>query len=91
MPFEGKRLSLNIRQRADLEEIARSRSLPVGFVLRAKIVRMLGDGASYAAVKVKLDTSATTISRWKKRHGFAYKRNGTLSLCAEHQDGRGAW
>lgn len=67
MPFEGKRLSLNTRQRADLEEIARSRSLPAGFVLRAKIVRMLGDGASYAAVKVKLDTSATTISRWKKR------------------------
>ena len=45
------------QQRADLEEIARSQSLPAGFVLRAKIVLLLAEGWSYQAVARKLDTS----------------------------------
>ncbi len=67
MPFEGESIDLNPEQRGELEEIARSQSLPAGFVLRAKILLLLADGASYDAIKTKLDTTAPTISRWKKR------------------------
>ena len=67
MPFEGESIALNQEQRGELEEIARSQSLPAGFVLRAKILLLLADGASYDAIKTKLDTTAPTISRWKKR------------------------
>jgi transposase len=67
MPFEGDLISLSATQRLDLEDIARSQSLPAGFVLRAKIILLLADGCSYDAIKSKLDTTAPTISRWKKR------------------------
>lgn len=67
MPFEGESIHLSQRQRDELEEIARSQSLPAGFVLRAKILLLLADDASYDAIKAKLDTTAPTISRWKKR------------------------
>jgi transposase len=67
MPFEGESIALNQEQRGELEEIARSQSLPAGFVLRAKILLLLADGVSYDAIKAKLDTTAPTISRWKKR------------------------
>lgn len=67
MPFEGESIELSSKQRSDLDEIARSQSLPAGFVLRAKIVLLLAAGLSYDAIKKKLDTTAPTISRWKKR------------------------
>ncbi len=73
MPFEGESVVLTRKQRFDLEEISRSQSLPAGFVLRAKIVLALAGGLSYDAVKRKFDTTAPTISRWKKRfldHGL---------------------
>ncbi len=73
MPFEGKPVVLTPKQRFDLEEISRSQSLPAGFVLRAKIVLALAGGLAYDAVKEKFDTTAPTISRWKKRfldHGL---------------------
>jgi len=82
MPFEGDTVRLTKRQRSELQEIARSGALPAGFVLRAKILLLLADGVSYAAIKDKLDTTAPTISRWKKRFleqgldGFETQRPG---------------
>ena len=67
MPFESNPVDLTKQQRSELHEIARSGALPAGFVLRAKILLLLADGLSYAAIKDKLDTTAPTISRWKKR------------------------
>lgn len=67
MPFEGEPLVLTSIQRTEIEEIARSQSLPAGFVLRAKILLLLADGLSYQAIAKKLDTSAPTIGKWKKR------------------------
>jgi len=67
MPFEGDAVHLTKQQHSELQEIARSGALPAGFVLRAKILLLLGDGLPYAAIKDKLDTTAPTISRWKKR------------------------
>ena len=67
MPFEGESIQLNPQQQNELDAIARSQSLPAGFVLRAKILLLLADGFSYDTIKEKLDTTAPTISRWKKR------------------------
>jgi DNA-directed RNA polymerase specialized sigma24 family protein len=67
MPFEGEALTLTALQRSELEEIARSQSLPAGFVQRSKILLLLADGLSYQAVADKLDTSTPTVGKWKKR------------------------
>lgn len=67
MPFESDPVDLTKQQRSELQEIARSGALPAGFVLRAKILLLLADGLPYASIKDKLDTTAPTISRWKKR------------------------
>ena len=57
MPFQSDPIELSRQQQADLEEMARSQSLPAGFVLRAKIVLLLADGWSYQAVARKLDNA----------------------------------
>jgi len=82
MPFEGEDVVLSKTVRTELEEIARSQSLPAGFVLRARIILLLAGGYSYEAIQAKLDTTAPTISRWKKRFldqgldGFETQRPG---------------
>lgn len=82
MPFEGEDIELSDSARRELEEIGRSQALPAGFVLRAKIVLLLAEGLSYEAIQSKLDTTAPTISRWKKRFlesgldGFETQRPG---------------
>jgi transposase len=85
MPFEGDTVHLNKQQRSELQEIARSAALPAGFVLRAKILLLLADGLSYVAIKDKLDTTAPTISRWKKR----FLEQG-LDGFETHRPGQGA-
>ena len=60
-------LTLNPTQRAELTEIAQSRSLPAGYVFRAKLILLLADGLSYNQIKQRLQTTAPTISRWKER------------------------
>jgi transposase len=42
--------------------------LPASVAQRKRIVLMLAEGASYSEIKEKLDTTAPTISRWKKRY-----------------------
>jgi len=54
-------------QRLELSRIAQSRSLPAGYVFRAKLILMLSESASYSSIKVRLGTTAPTISRWKRR------------------------
>lgn len=44
-----------------------SRSLPAGDVIRARMMLMLAGGRSYAEIQKRLQTTAPTISRWKKR------------------------
>src|ERR1700694_2385841 len=67
MPFAAEPIHLSDQQRTDLNEIAQSRSLPAGFVFRAKLILMLADGVSFAVIKERLQTTAPTISRWKQR------------------------
>src|ERR1700687_4665931 len=67
VPFTAEQLHLSERQRTDLNEIAQSRSLPAGFVFRAKLILMLADGHSFSVIKPRLQTTAPTIARWKQR------------------------
>src|SRR5215468_6604910 len=60
-------VSLTTDQRSELNTIAQSRSLPAGYVFRAKLVLMLAEGTSFNTIKRRLQTSAPTIIRWKQR------------------------
>lgn len=67
MPFTAEPLHLSEQQRSELSEIAQSRSLPAGFVFRAKLILMLAEGLAYSAIQERLQTTRPTISRWKQR------------------------
>jgi transposase len=67
MPFSAEPIQLSAPQRNDLSEIAQSRSLPAGFVFRAKLILMLAEGLSFSVIKDRLQTTAPTIARWKQR------------------------
>ncbi len=58
---------LSADQQLELSRIAQSRSLPAGYVFRAKLILMLAEGTSYSSIKLRLGTTAPTISRWKRR------------------------
>src|ERR1700694_5161578 len=58
---------LTQQQHSDLSSISQSRSLPAGYVFRAKLILMLAEGASFRTIKHKLGTTAPTIVRWKER------------------------
>jgi len=60
-------LSLSDQQSVELTAIAQSRTLPAGYVFRAKLILMLAEGASFNAIKNRLGTTAPTIIRWKER------------------------
>jgi transposase len=60
-------LSLTDKQSGELTAIAQSRSLPAGYVFRAKLILLLAEGASFNMIKQRLDTTAPTIIRWKER------------------------
>src|SRR6266478_2712371 len=63
----GSEVSLTTDQGLELTSIAQSRSLPAGYVFRAKLVLLLAEGASFNTIKRRLQTSAPTIIRWKRR------------------------
>jgi transposase len=62
---------LSEAQRVELSSIAQSRSLPAGYVFRARLILMLAEGASFNTIKRQLRTTAPTISRWKARFLYA--------------------
>jgi hypothetical protein len=68
-------LILNASQQDELVAIAQSRSLPAGYVFRAKLVLTLAEGASFRTIKHKLGTTAPTIVRWKERSAPKVRKN----------------
>src|ERR1051326_4111326 len=56
-----------------------SRSLPAGEVIRARMILMLAEGRSYADIQERPQTTAPTISRWKKRF-LSERINGLIQL-----------
>jgi transposase len=71
---------LSEEQRVELSGIAQSRSLPAGYVFRARLILMLAEGTPYSAIQRQLRTTAPTISRWKVR----FLRSGMDGLDTCH-------
>ena len=69
------RFSLTPGQRGELYSHLRRRNLPASVAVRMRIVLLLDEGASYNDIKEKLDTTAPTISLWKRRY-----REGLVGL-----------
>jgi transposase len=67
MPFRAERLKLSEDEQQELERMSLSRSLPAGDVFRARLILMLAEGGSYTEVQEQLNTTAPTISKWRKR------------------------
>ena len=67
MPFAAEAITLTGEERAELEQMTQSRTLPAGDVFRARLVLMLADGLPYRTIQERLDTTAPTISRWRER------------------------
>jgi hypothetical protein len=63
----GSELLLTDDQHLELRAIAQSRCLPAGYVFRAKLILLLAEGASFSAIKQRLQTTAPAIIRWKQR------------------------
>src|SRR4051795_11584539 len=60
-------IKLNEQQKSELTSIAQSRSLPAGYVFRAKLMLLLNEGATFATIRERLGTTNPTIIRWKER------------------------
>ena len=60
-------IQLDEQQERELSSIAQSRSLPAGYVFRAKLILMLNEGATFATIRERLQTTNPTIIRWNKR------------------------
>jgi hypothetical protein len=58
---------LSEEQSKELSSIAQSRSLPAGYVFRARLILMLAEGATFSMIQKQLRTTAATILRWKTR------------------------
>lgn len=67
MPFAAEPITLSVEERAELEEIAKSRTLPAGDVFRARLILLLAEGLAYRTIEERLDTTAPTIARWRSR------------------------
>src|SRR5579862_4449381 len=74
-------LSVSDEQRSELGKWAASRTLPAGDVLRARLILALAEGASYSQIMRTLQTTAPTISRWKRR----FEEQGIAGLDPRHK------
>jgi hypothetical protein len=80
----GSEILLTQQQHSDLSSIAQCRSLPAGYVFRAKLILMLAEGASFNAVKRQFQTTAPTIIRWKQRFRHTDSRDWTPIIPARN-------
>jgi hypothetical protein len=72
MPFERQNtFQLNAHQRSEFDEIARSQTLPAGFVLRAKYIRW---AASIGACPMTCRELALTADSESLVHGISCSR-----------------
>jgi transposase len=67
MPFTAEPISLSPKERAELEEMTKSRTLPAGDVFRARLILLLAEGLPYRTIQERLGTTPPTIARWRSR------------------------
>jgi transposase len=71
-------------ERQELQQMAQSRSLPAGDVMRARMMLLLSEGVPYRKIPEVLNTTAPTISRWKER----FRLHGVAGLMEERHPGQ---
>jgi transposase len=67
MPFNSETVAITAEERDELEQMTRSRTLSAADIFRARLILKLAEGLLYRTIQTRLDTTAVTISRWKKR------------------------
>ncbi len=79
-----QRIEISEEERAQLESMIRSRSLPHGLVRRARIILMSAEGIHTAEIARACGTSRPAVSRWRTR----YRQLGLAGLYDEMRIGR---
>ena len=79
-----KPLEVTLDTREELESLARSRSLPVGLVRRARIVLLCADGLDNQTVAERVRLSRQTVGKWRER----FRTQGLMGLYDERRPGR---
>jgi transposase len=79
--FETK---LTTNERASLQQIAQSRSLPHGIVRRTQMILLSADGQTNTEIARRFDVSVPTVAHWRKR----FKAHGLVGLYGEERSGR---
>ena len=79
-----KGLQLSEEERAELEKLKRSRNLPAGRASRVNLVLLLDQGLNSLEISQKLNISAQTVCKWRKR----FQEQGINGLGDEPRPGR---
>jgi transposase len=77
-------LTISEADRAQLDSMVRSRSMPHSLVRRARIVLLSGEGQSNREVARRCGVSAPAVSHWRRR----YQERGLAGLHDELRPGR---
>src|SRR5713226_7953626 len=77
-------LGLSLEQRAQLESMASSRSLPAGLVTRARIVLLSAAGKMNQQIARQLGLTNATVGKWRRR----FVEQGVTGLHDELRPGR---
>ena len=77
-------LSVSTEDRAHLDSIARSRSMPAGLVRRAQIILFSADGVPNTQIARRFNVTNATVSFWRRR----YRELGIAGLHDELRSGR---
>src|SRR5437016_14049856 len=77
-------LVLSAEQRAQLESMANSRSLPAGLVTRVRIVLLSASGKMNREIARQLGLTNATVGKWRRR----FVEQGVAGLHDELRPGR---
>src|SRR6266853_3214418 len=81
MPFTPTSFELTVEQRTDLEARVRSGRGRADAARRARVILLLAEGCSDAAIATMTGCSSRTIARWKQR----FVEDGVAGLTARHR------
>jgi putative transposase len=77
-------LKLGVEQREQLEGLVKSRSLPAGLVLRARIILLSAAGKTNQEIADQLEMTNATVGKWRRR----FLEHGVTGLHDELRPGR---
>jgi len=78
-------LVLTAAERAELDAMARSRTIAAGLAQRARVILAIAAGEPYPVLGARLEVSTTTLTRWRKR----FERQRLAGLHDAPRSGRG--